>query len=538
MEELASLIHQMTKRLRSRDITQPEEVAKELLRIHLAHEAYEEKSNKTEAVSPQLLYERMKTRTEKALGPFKGDQELFWDWYQSFHQIDLLAGIELLLQDQRVGYGFCPAPLLNNISSNMMENHQARQVLIPEACKYPLRLLHQWLGYAQDKEFTLTAVLRWQVELLRYLFRHDPHVQVKQIALESYFEWEQEFDLIWTIPTFSNRIDPEESEPFITSDSEGISLENSLRWLSPKGELQILISPRFTFIGGSFLQLRKEVTKHYRIRSIYSLPEGFFRPVMGVRTFWYTISRYGAEEVELGEFQLDGPKDLIATKLKTFPHAELHTRTDWRWELLIEDKSEYLQSLLQKKIPIYKLSEVGDLFRGKSILKNHLHKGGSISVVNISNLQDGQVVWEGLDQIQEDYRKVKRYEIEEGDLLLTCRGTVRKIAVAKGVPERTILSANLISIRFDQRVLSDYVRVFLESPTGMQLVDSLQMGTTVMNLSPKDLGELEIPVPPLATQQKIAEEYQREHQHYLTTMAEANRRWETKRHQIYQQLFE
>jgi restriction endonuclease S subunit len=185
-----------------------------------------------------------------------------------------------------------------------------------------------------------------------------------------------------------------------------------------------------------------------------------------------------------------------------------------------------------------KLKEIAELFRGKSIMKSHIQPG-DISVLNISNIEDGEIVWDGMDTIDEEYRKVQRYALEEGDLVITCRGTVNKVAVVRELPKKVIASANIIVIRVtDQNVIGEYIKIFLESPVGTQLVKSFQRGTTVMNINPSDLGELELPLPDLEEQKKIVDEYREEHELYLKTVKRARERWEMIRNDIYKRLIE
>ncbi|MBH8592651.1 restriction endonuclease subunit S [Paenactinomyces guangxiensis] len=205
--------------------------------------------------------------------------------------------------------------------------------------------------------------------------------------------------------------------------------------------------------------------------------------------------------------------------------------------LLADDRDHLLHGLARPGRSIVKLKEIAELFRGKSIMKSHIQPG-EISVLNISNIEEGEIIWDGMDTIDEEYRKVRRYELERGDLVITCRGTVNKAAVVRELPKKVIASANIIVVRFSKKVMSEYVKIFLESPLGTQLIKTFQRGTTVMNINPADLGEMEIPLPDLEEQQKLVEEYQQEHQLYLETVRKAQERWQKNRRQIYDQLFD
>ena len=84
----------------------------------------------------------------------------------------------------------------------------------------------------------------------------------------------------------------------------------------------------------------------------------------------------------------------------------------------------------------------------------------------------------------------------------------------------------MIVIRPDAKILdSTYLKIFLDSPIGNKLISSAQQGTTVMNISYRDLKVLEVPVPPLDTQKAVAKEYLEELTKYREAIAAAEKRW-------------
>ena len=103
-----------------------------------------------------------------------------------------------------------------------------------------------------------------------------------------------------------------------------------------------------------------------------------------------------------------------------------------------------------------------------------------------------------------------------------------RMAVIREQGYTCIASANLIVIRPDQsRLLATYLKLFLDSPMGNKLLASAQQGAAAMNISYGDLKNLEIPLPPLESQKKVSEEYQRELEHYQKSIKEAEKRWKT-----------
>jgi restriction endonuclease S subunit len=155
------------------------------------------------------------------------------------------------------------------------------------------------------------------------------------------------------------------------------------------------------------------------------------------------------------------------------------------------------------------LKEVTEVFRGKSILKKDTSLG-SISVLNISNIEDGEINYAEMDTIEEEERKIKRYELSSGDVVLSCRGTAIKSAVFERQDKTIIASANLIVIRPKEVIKGEYIKIFLESPIGLAMIKSFQRGTAIMNINHSDIMEMEIPLIPISEQQEIIDKYNAE----------------------------
>lgn len=521
--------------LRERNVTDREQIATELLRVKLTQREVQRQFGSAEALNEAILYQTMKEETESRLGYFPGDQKWFAELYAAGAGLDLLEELEELFRKDRSGVVISPRYLVDYFSRTLASGH-IESVLIPEAHKH-LRGLDDLVNSHPDKRFVLTAEKKWLAELLQFLFAAQDQVEVVHLSLYSWLEFDQGFDSILAFPTPGLKLETD-SGSFITRVSEGVAVQNLLDWVGDFGEMQVIVPARFTFSGGAFARLRGWILEHFFVRALFTLPEGSLRPYTGMRTYLLILTRQPGDEVQLGHFAMRPPHFLPVVE-KAIPAEALATRTDWRMELLLQDRhQEILGAFSGAGRRIVRLKEIADLFRGKSILKSHLQPG-EISVLNISNIEEGDIIWEGMDTIDEEYRKVQRYALEEGDVVITCRGTVNKVAMVQELPQKTIASANIIVIRVtEQSVLSEYIHIFLESPVGAQLVQSFQRGTTVMNINPSDLGQMEIPLLDLEEQQRIVEEYREERDLYKQTITRARERWDRIRSDIYKRLTE
>ena len=128
---------------------------------------------------------------------------------------------------------------------------------------------------------------------------------------------------------------------------------------------------------------------------------------------------------------------------------------------------------------------------------------------------------------------MKRYQLEAGDILLTCRGTSNKVVLFPETEHVVIASANIIVLRIKEKIAPQYLKIFLDSPVGQLLIKSFQRGTTIMNINPNDIGEMEIPLLSMESQQILAQQYLAEQERYRREKAALEERWEQERAKLY-----
>jgi len=239
------------------------------------------------------------------------------------------------------------------------------------------------------------------------------------------------------------------------------------------------------------------------------------------------------ESVNVGYLGYDN--GLYIDKVKVVGSKEFSNHEDWRIELILEDDDENIKKYKSSKHKRVKLHEVAEVFRGKSILKKDV-KPGNIKVLNISNITDNGIDYSDMDSIEEEERKIKRYELMDGDIVLSCRGTAIKTGVFRKQKNIVIASANVIVIRPNHRILSDYLRIFFESPVGIALIKSFQRGTTIVNINHTDIAEMEIPLLSMEEQKELVTHYEKESSLYRETVNKAEERFTTERQKIYERL--
>lgn len=78
------------------------------------------------------------------------------------------------------------------------------------------------------------------------------------------------------------------------------------------------------------------------------------------------------------------------------------------------------------KIP---LREVAEHFKGKAVSK--FNDDGNISVINLSDMLETGINYNSLKKIEAEEQSLKRYLLQEGDVLIASKGTVKKLLFLK-----------------------------------------------------------------------------------------------------------
>ena len=111
--------------------------------------------------------------------------------------------------------------------------------------------------------------------------------------------------------------------------------------------------------------------------------------------------------------------------------------------------------------------------------------------------------------IYEDERKNLRYELQNGDILLTSRGTdIRTAVFEKPDNQMYVAAAGLIVIRPMDISMSKYLQMFFASEVGTKMLDSCKKGTAIINIVPADIKKLLIPILPTEKIIKLTEKHQ------------------------------
>ena len=161
-----------------------------------------------------------------------------------------------------------------------------------------------------------------------------------------------------------------------------------------------------------------------------------------------------------------------------------------------------------------KLSEgTQDIFRGAQItsdkqkeMSNLCGKALNAYLLNLSNISNGYMDEELVEVHIDKIEKYKKYMLQDGDVIISARGTKISTAVAENIKDRNIIATgNLIVVRCNDTLEPYYLKAFFDSEDGNLCLSVAQTGSIIFAINPKQLCELQYDAIDPEKQKRIAE---------------------------------
>jgi len=197
---------------------------------------------------------------------------------------------------------------------------------------------------------------------------------------------------------------------------------------------------------------------------------------------------------------------------KKYVRAHGHTPKDDSW------KKKYKEPAAPDTANMPKLPK-GWIWATIEQLANKVQYGSStktnenssgVPVLRMGNIFEGRLSLDDLKYLPQDHSEFPELLLKEGDLLFNRTNSpelVGKSAVYSGKPKPCSFASYIIRVQFNNRESSTLVGFFINSSYGRNWIKSVvsqQVGQA--NVNGTKLQALSVPLPPLAEQQKIAEE--------------------------------
>ena len=266
------------------------------------------------------------------------------------------------------------------------------------------------------------------------------------------------------------------------------------------------------------------------------LTSNVFKPYMMFNTYYMELTTGVTDNIEIKKISRNKTGEIIEELDKLVFKEEFEELSDWNIESLMSEKSQAMIKYEHSNVRKEDIKEVANVLKGKTITRKDID--GNLKVINIANINDGEIDYSNLDSIEDDEIKNARYVLEDGDILISARGTIIKIAIYNKQSFSCIASSNINVIRCNKEVMnSSYMKLFLESNVGMELLNSIKRGSIILNINYKDIEIIKVPVPPIDEQNSIIKEYEEGKRIYEEKVNAAKEAWNKIKSDVENQLY-
>ncbi len=155
-----------------------------------------------------------------------------------------------------------------------------------------------------------------------------------------------------------------------------------------------------------------------------------------------------------------------------------------------------------------------DIFRGVQISAKMLDEIVAVDdytykVMSLSNIDDYSINYNDMQKVKVDHSKWNRYLLEDGDFILSAKGTKIKTAVFENnSDEKVIASGNLMVLRLKRDIVDAYyLKLFLDSKLGQKCINRIQTGAVILSISKQALQSMEIPRSSIGEQKALIAKY-------------------------------
>lgn len=261
------------------------------------------------------------------------------------------------------------------------------------------------------------------------------------------------------------------------------------------------------------------------VRAVVALPKGVFAPYTMIATSLVVLCSGGSQEVrfvdatDLGTDNRRGSSlddDAVETIVERLSQDSDKSAMKTLVEIEARNYDLSARRYLEKEIEVpngVPLGSVSTIIRGASVRAAELdalacQEDTGISYLNLGNISDGTISQE-LPNLSRLDKKLEKYCVHDGDVLISKNGAPFKVAVAE-IPfgRKVLANGNLYIVRVDrERIDPNYLAAFLSSPSGRELLAREAVGTTIPSIPIKALSRLMVPLEGEERQKAVADAY-------------------------------
>ena len=206
------------------------------------------------------------------------------------------------------------------------------------------------------------------------------------------------------------------------------------------------------------------------------------------------------------------------------------------------DSSLYInyKELLPKQGKMKRLKDVADIKRGLQIQKDEIDKLADIEgthyYIKISDINNGMIEFnEKINGLSDS--KISLYELRPKDIIISARGTLVKTAIYEDHMPPSIISGNIMLIRVKKEYNPYFLKFYLDSSKGKELIQDMQGRATITALNHSKLQELLVPDIDKDKQNQLAERIIANEENYKSIIEHATKMYEQNVDTISKEIF-
>lgn len=267
------------------------------------------------------------------------------------------------------------------------------------------------------------------------------------------------------------------------------------------------IKEQMTF--GTFMMILRSEFSQFLLW--YFKTEDFKKQISGgENTMINQVTRYMLDDIEIPLPPLPEQQRIVSILDEAFAAiAKAKANAEQNLKNAKELFESYLQGVFEKKGEGWEDKKLGDVcsfVRGPfgGSLKKNIFKSTGYAVY-----EQQHVIYDQFEDIryfvdEEKFKEMKRFELKEGDLIMSCSGTMGKVAIVPNDIKQGIINQALLKISVGNKILNYYLKFWMVSEHFQNSLKKHSGGAAIQNVaSVSILKSIEIPLPSINVQHII-----------------------------------
>jgi type I restriction enzyme M protein len=274
--------------------------------------------------------------------------------------------------------------------------------------------------------------------------------------------------------------------------------------------------------------VRKHLVDHGLVESVYELPDRMFNQT-SIKTYMLVLS-FGNKKIQFANLSscikekqrntnvLDVEKALdIINGSGNSEHQISISASEVDGERYSLVPAVYLNQSKIDLIHARNLEDVAEVFTGWQVSSSQLDErfvteysdsDTVTQIVQMGDVNEG-IINRNTNFYKVDQRQVDKFSLKNEDVIISTKSLKVKSAVVEIDDDRTLIaSGSIMVIRVDKSIMDPYyLRAFLDSSIGQELLALKQTGNVIPNLTVNNVKTLQVPVLDLDKQKKLANQY-------------------------------